>query len=210
MKLYGVLTPQEAHEVVEKLQGLEWKQGKASNHFATGTVKQNSEILPTDGDRQKELLNGLYEKLSGVMPDNFGKVMVVPKFNRYQVGDAYHAHADAGWMGNRIRTDLACTLFLNDDYEGGELNANGVVIKGMPGQCVVYECWRPHWVNPVTKGERIAAITWIQSGIRSAEHREIIDMFLSVMSDLDRTSNEERLYARLSALYGKLIRMWLD
>jgi PKHD-type hydroxylase len=113
-------------------------------------------------------------------------------------------------MGRKIRTDLACTLFLNDDYDGGELCANGLSVKGEPGTCVVYECWRPHWVNPVTRGERICAITWMQSAIRDATQREVLNLFQSVLKEVDRTSNEARFYPRLSALYGKLIRMWME
>jgi PKHD-type hydroxylase len=142
--------------------------------------------------------------------DNFVSEMLVPKFNRYGVGDAYRSHADAGFMGKRLRTDLACTLFLNDDYEGGELCANGFEVKGEPGVAVVYECWRPHEVRPVTRGERICAITWMQSYIRDSSQREVLGYMRSVMAGINRQTDEERHWAPLTAVYGKLIRMWME
>lgn len=210
MKFYQLLSAEEAGSIVDKISGSEWAQGRASSDFATGTVKKNRELKATDGEPAASILKDLHKKLEVLQDEHFLKLMLVPKFNRYGVGEAYHAHADAAWMGNKIRTDLACTIFLTDDYDGGELCVNGVSVKGTPGTCVVYECWRPHWVNPVTRGERLCAITWMQSGIRDAAQREVLNIFQSVLSDVDRVSNEERLYPRLTALYGKLVRMWLE
>lgn len=209
MKFYRVLSADEAGSIVERIRGMEWAQGRASSDLATGTVKKNHELHATD-PAAAPILKDLHKRLEALQDEHFIQLMLVPKFNRYGVGDAYHAHADAGWMGRKIRTDLACTIFLNYDYDGGELCVNGMSLKGEPGTCVVYECWRPHWVNPVTRGERLCAITWMQSGIRDATQREVLNIFQSVLSDVDRTSNEERLYPRLTALYGKLVRMWLE
>lgn len=210
MKCYQVLSAEEAKGIVEQIRIMPWKQGKASNEFATGTVKQNHELQV--GGEAEWLLKDLHQRIEShpLMDDNLVRLMMVPKFNRYAVGESYHSHADAAWMGRKIRTDLACTLFLTDDYDGGELVVNGMAVKGQPGTCVVYECWRPHEVRTVTRGERICAITWMQSLIRDATERELIGLFRSVLSDVDRTSNEERLYPRLSAIYGKLMRLWME
>jgi PKHD-type hydroxylase len=210
MRLYQVLSADEAGSIVERIRGMEWAQGRASSPLATGTVKKNRELKATDGEPAESILKDLHKRLEALQDEHFIRLMLVPRFNRYGVGEAYHEHADAAWMGRRIRTDLACTIFLTDDYDGGELCVNGVSLKGEPGTCVVYECWRPHHVNPVTRGERICAITWMQSGIRDETQREVLNLFQSVLKDVDRTSDEERLYPRLSALYGKLVRIWLE
>lgn len=209
MKFYRVLSADEAARIVEKITGADWARGLASSDLATGIVKKNRELHATD-PVATPILKDLHKRLESLQDEHFVQLMLVPKFNRYGVGDAYHTHADAGWMWRRIRTDLACTIFLNDDYDGGELCVNGMSLKGEPGTCVVYECWRPHEVRPVTRGERICAITWMQSGIRDSTQREVLNLFQSVLSDVDRTSNEERLYPRLTALYGKLVRMWME
>lgn len=208
MKFYRVLSAEEAGSIVERIQDVEWAQGRASSDLATGMVKKNHEL--SGGEIAGPILNDLHKRLEALQDEHFIRLMLVPRFNRYSEGDAYHEHADAGWMGRKIRTDLACTIFLTDDYDGGELCVNGMSLKGEPGTCVVYECWRPHWVNPVTRGERICAITWMQSGIRDATQREVLNLFQSVLKEVDRNSNEERFYPRLSALYGKLVRMWME
>jgi PKHD-type hydroxylase len=133
-----------------------------------------------------------------------------PRFNRYGEGEEYKTHADGAWMGRSMRTDLACTLFLNDDYEGGELHINGMDIKAGAGVAVVYPCWRPHSVKPVTKGERIAAITWIQSLFRDETERELMQMLQGVLGDIDREQPEGRHYASLSTVYSKLMRIWME
>ena len=199
--------------MVEALQSQKWNQGRASTELATGTVKQNKELEVRDNDTVRELSRTVHERITtheGLMNDCFAEHVMVPKFNRYDEGDAYYSHADAGLMGGRLRTDLAYTLFLSEGYKGGELCVNDTAIVGGAGQIVVYECWRPHYVNPVLQGSRICAIGWIQSLIRDYTKLEIIRLLHGVLSDIDRTGEEERLYPRLSAVYGKLIRKWIN
>jgi len=50
----------------------------------------------------------------------------------------------------------------------------------------------------------------MQSRIKDAEKRELIDMLRSVLGDIDRDSKEGRHYASLSSVYGKLLRMWME
>jgi PKHD-type hydroxylase len=211
MRTYRLFSAEEAAEIAADL--TEWEVGLAATPFATGTVKKNEEIqaVRPDGEvhpRAAQIHDRI--KQSPLWQEHVLRHVMVPKFNRFRDGGEYQDHADSGWLGGKIRTDLACTVFLNDDYEGGELCANGLKIKGPPGTCVVYECWRPHHVAPVTKGERICAITWMQSLIPDYTKIEMMQMLQSVMSDIDRQSSEQRLYARLSSVYGKLMRMWMN
>src|SRR3546814_7881176 len=54
-------------------------------------------------------------------------LILPPRFNRYAGGGEYGFHVDGAVMqlaeGEQLRSDLSCTLFLNDpgDYEGGRL-----------------------------------------------------------------------------------------
>lgn len=211
MQTYQLFSREEAADLVSGL--TDWQTGLAATPYATGTVKKNQEIQAVfpNGDVHPVAAE-IHTRIKGsqLFQDHLLRHVMVPKFNRYLEGDEYQAHADAGWLGGKLRTDLACTVFLNDGYEGGELVANGFEVKGPPGSCVVYECWRPHWVNPVTSGERICAITWLQSLIGDHTKLEVMQMLQGLLKDVDRTSSESRLYARLSSVYGKLMRMWMD
>lgn len=79
-----------------------------------------------------------------------------------------------------IRTDLAMTIFLSDPtaYEGGELviqtSFGPVPLKPAKGDAILYPCQFLHCVNEVKKGERLAAVTWVQSNIQLTEQRQIL------------------------------------
>jgi PKHD-type hydroxylase len=150
---------------------------------------------------------------SPLMRREFLESMFAPRFSRYATGGKYDVHADSAFMGP-VRTDLAMTLFLTDDYEGGELCIDGIGLNGAPvkvkcsaGYAVVYECWRPHWVEPVTKGERIVAVTWLQSRIQNAEDREILQRLCEVIEDVGtgKMGAQER-FAKLGAVHDKLVK----
>ena len=130
-------------------------------------------------------------------------------FNRYRGGDAYGFHVDDPVMGE-VRTDLSFTLFLSDPetYEGGALLIDGLdgerEVKLSVGSLVLYPTGALHRVTPVTSGERLAAVGWIQSLIRRADEREIL-------FDLGRTraslpDGEARL--TLDKAIGNLVRLW--
>ncbi len=144
-------------------------------------------------------------------------------FNKYTGGGTYNKHTDAPFM-HETRTDLACTMFLTDpdSYEGGELcieQPNGAIIKhkGKKGDCIIYDCGAPHWVTPVTKGERICGIAWIQSNVRDPRKREVLhDMYTmcNEMEPLVDYKDEECKYRKwfvyLGKTHGNLMRFWVE
>jgi len=72
--------------------------------------------------------------------------------------DTFHAHSDE----TRKLTALA---FLNDDYEGGKffLNSDGNLIypPQEKGTVLIFPSYMVHGVEPVTKGIRYSAVTWL-------------------------------------------------
>lgn len=193
MKAYRLFTEQEARELAASV--TDWEPGKASND--TTVTKRNDESK-SGADRVTERLLG-----SAIPKLHFVQEISPPKFNRYRDGGEYGPHSDASQM-HGVRSDLACTLFLSDGYEGGELCVMGHEVKLAPGEVMVYECWRPHYVKPVTKGERVAAIWWMQSYIRSEEQRDLLGMLRSVIGE----TKDEQHFAKLGAVHEKLTKMW--
>lgn len=75
---------------------------------------------------------------------------------------------------------MSLTIWLTDDYEGGELLIDGIPYKGKVGEGVLYSGSTIHEVKPVIRGERVCLITWIQSEIRDPEIREIVQSLSQV------------------------------
>ena len=104
--------------------------------------------------------------------------------SRYEPGQSYGYHVDNALMGG-IRTDLSFTLFLSDPdtYEGGALEIDETdgarSIRLEAGAMIVYPSTLLHSVTPVTKGQRLAIVGWVESWVRDAEDR-------SILFDLDR------------------------
>ena len=99
-------------------------------------------------------------------------------------------------------------------YEGGELEIDTISgtdqIKFAAGDAVVYPSTLLHEVKPVTSGERIVFVTWVESLIRHGDAREIL-------FDLDRA--RRTIFARdgkcdtfdlLSKVHANLLRQWVE
>lgn len=85
---------------------------------------------------------------------------------RYSVGQSMWLHADRhpDIKGSSAWPVLACTINLNDDYEGGELVVldGEVTVPPRTGDAVMFPAnfLYPHEVKEVTRGVRYAIVTW--------------------------------------------------
>lgn len=219
---YRIMTPAQAQEYVEAVSKLEWEQGKARTKEATGTVKKNEEIKISTSPQAEALIQSVVGKMKehkNIFIDHMVKKMMSPKFNRYLNSGEYQRHGDAAVMGGKVRTDLSCTVFLShpDTYKGGDLCIEGSdgghhSIKGDPGTCVVYPCRMPHWVTPVTEGERICLITWFESCYRNPQQRELQRRFLRYLHDMEKEADLRygHYHTAFGSIQSELQRMWLD
>lgn len=141
-----------------------------------------------------------------------------PMMTRYGPGMRYGAHADAAYIqlpGGPIRSDLSCTIFLNDpaDYEGGALRitlgTRDLRFRGAPGSAIVYPSDTLHEVEPVTKGERLVAITFIQSRIADPFRRNLL-YDLNEVAALEGLRMTPENFAQLQLVQQKLLRHWGD
>lgn len=141
-----------------------------------------------------------------------------PMMTRYTAGMRYGSHFDVAFlrMGQgMLRSDLSCTIFLNDpkSYEGGalcvHLGTGDLRFKGLPGSAIVYPSDSLHEVEPVTEGERLVAITFIQSRVRDPFQRDIIYEVGEVAALEGNGMTNENL-TRLQRIQQNLLRAWSE
>ena len=141
-----------------------------------------------------------------------------PIYARYTAGMEYGYHIDDPIMGPpaaRYRSDIAITIFLNapQEYEGGELAIESPLgnreVKLPAGHAVLYPASSYHAVKPVTAGERLVAVTWVQSLVRRADHREILVHLDQARQALAGEGQAETL-RHIDLCYANLFRMWAE
>ncbi|HVY49347.1 MAG TPA: 2OG-Fe(II) oxygenase [Minicystis sp.] len=99
-----------------------------------------------------------------------------------------------------------------DAYEGGELvvrtEAGERAFKGDAGDALVYPSGRLHRVAPVTRGERVVAVSWIQSLVRDDAARELLFSLAEVETSLAARGGADADVARLRQVRYALVRRW--
>lgn len=82
---------------------------------------------------------------------------------KYQSGEEYKMHYDGGTGVGRA---ISAVCYLNNDYEGGEIEFPyfKIKIKPEPGMLILFPSnyAYSHIAHPVTKGTKYAMVTWIR------------------------------------------------
>jgi PKHD-type hydroxylase len=144
-----------------------------------------------------------------------------PLFNRYAGGQTFGTHFDNAILQvpgtpHRLRSDLSATLHLSDpaDYDGGELVVEDTygahAVKLPAGHMVVYPGSSLHRVNPVTRGERLAAFFWIQSMVRDDGRRTLLYDLDTAIQHVAVGLPDHPAVMQLTGVYHNLLRGWAD
>ncbi|GAB6195324.1 Fe2+-dependent dioxygenase [Lysobacter xanthus] len=151
-----------------------------------------------------------------MLPKQMARTTVV----RYEPGMTYGWHVDEALFPSTppMRSDISCTVFLSDpvDYDGGELTmqlgAQELAYKLPAGSALVYPSTTIHQVAPVTRGVRVAAITWLQSWVADAARREVLVQVEDARALIARNdpADAARIDVLLAAVRTNLFRMWAD
>lgn len=161
--------------------GMSWIRAEVQSHSGykdIDAVRTNVELCVT---RHAELGNRFAQKLHNKISECMVPITQSYMYKYRILGIPYHhewfnvlkysddqyfdAHVDGTPGSPRF---LSCVLYLNDDYEGGELefvNYN-VKIKAKAGTLVVFPSGfaHAHIAHPVTKGTKYAVVSWLVYG----------------------------------------------
>jgi PKHD-type hydroxylase len=214
LEIPQLLTPSEVARLTALSRELNFVDGKVSN---AGN--------PTKTNLQADLNDPRYGESSRIVAEAFGrsqefaefafpKTVAPPMLSRYDTGMKYGPHADSAYiMDGALRSDLSCTVFLSDpeSYEGGELVIHlgtvPVILKGQPGEAIVYPSTMLHEVRPVRSGSRLVSITFIESRIADENRRtQLYELGEVAALEGNRMTWQNRI--RLQVVYQNLTRMW--
>ena len=226
LQIRQVLTRDELRSARAILDRAAWADGRVTAGAQSALAKKN-EQLDQEGEAAKALrpivmqgLNRNADFFSAALP----KRVFPPLFNRYGgAANAFGNHVDnavrflPGTVGERVRTDISCTLFLAepDEYDGGELVIEDTFgpqrVKLPAGDMVLYPGTSVHRVDPVTRGHRVSSFFWVESIVRSDEQRRLLyEMDRHLMHLRGTVGEADPGVIGLTGTYHNLLRAWAD
>lgn len=215
-----VFNKDQVQQLRAKLDAADWVDGRVTAGHQSALTKQNSQI-PETHPVAREVGEVILQALgrnplfrSAALPLK----VFPPLFNRYAGGQTFGTHVDNAIRthtatGQRIRTDLSCTLFFSDpeEYDGGELivedTYGGHSVKLFAGSMVLYPSTSLHHVTPVTRGARVSSFFWLQSMVRSDERRTLLFELDGSIQMLEPGSAPA---VKLTGVYHNLLRQWVE
>lgn len=216
-RILQILTDAEVAQCRQIAAATPFVDGRISNPH--NKAKHNEQLHdPSAYQQSSDLLRAALAQSAEFVEFAFPVALAPPLMTRYKPGMKYGAHADAAFIqlpGTTIRSDLSCTIFLSEpaDYDGGELHVRlgdgDLRFKLKPGEAIVYPSDSLHQVVPVTRGERLVAISFIQSRIQDPFRRNLL-FELNEVAALEGLKMEHDNYSRLQLVQQNLLRHWAD
>ncbi len=192
--------------------------GQSAPGLAAAEIKRNEQLSTQSGLHKHvtQVIAGALNRSETFRTAALPKVIQPPILSRYRAGMGYGTHIDnpiRRWPVP-MRLDLSITLFLAEPggYEGGELVIETPYgeqsIKLPAGHGVLYPTTMLHRVETVTAGERLVAVTWIQSMVQDQGKRSLLWELAQVTQWAQEAAPDSKPYHQLSNVRANLVRMW--
>jgi PKHD-type hydroxylase len=216
LQIGDFLSEAEVRQVAELARQAKFIEGRRSNPH--NLAKSSAIVDPADalGQQGGQIALGAFQRSEQARNFAFPQRMAIPQLTRYGTGQAYGVHTDAAFLPSGqqpLRSDISCTIFISDPltYQGGDLviylGAQEVRVKGTPGMAVLYPSTSLHQVTPVTAGERLVILTFIESQIADERKRNLLYMLNEVRA-AEGLKIEWGSRTRLEYISMNLHRMW--
>ena len=216
LQIPDLLSPAEVQALGQLARQVKYIDGKRSNPH--NVAKQN--VIADVGDpvsqKASQMALAALQRSEQARNFVFPRRLPAPTFSRYAAGMKYGAHTDAAFLpvaAEPLRSDVSCTIFISrpEDYQGGELlihlGTEAVGIKAAAGSAIFYPSTTLHEVMPVSAGERIVMITFIESQIPDQLQRELL-YTLGEVRALEGLKMEWQNRTQLEFVISNLQRMW--
>jgi PKHD-type hydroxylase len=216
LEISDVLNPAEIARLRQIAGSASFVDGRVSN--PGNPTKQNTQIDPGCAEYEEAgriVALGL-ERNEEFSRFTFPVRVATPLLCRYEPGMSYGKHPDSAYLPMQpapLRSDVSCTVFIADPetYEGGELTihlgSRPIAVKGPAGSAVVYPSTTIHEVQPVRSGQRLVAITFIESQIVDEKKRDLLYTLNEVVA-LEGLGMQWENRVRLEHVRQSLHRMW--
>jgi PKHD-type hydroxylase len=216
LQVENFLAPAEVEAIAAIAGEAKFIEGRRSNPH--NLAKDNTISDPNDPTARKagQIALAALQRSEEVKNFVFPQRIALPTLCRYAAGMKYGAHIDAAFLPvgpQPLRSDVSCTMFIANPagYEGGELviylGTQATRIKGNAGSAVFYPSTHVHEVTPVTGGERLVMITFIESQVPDEIQRELL-YTLGEVRALEGLKMEWRNRTQLEYVIANLLRMW--
>ncbi len=215
----NVLDPATLADVLSLTQALDWGPGAATAGWHAREVKNNTQALAGPVlDRVRATITAALEKNDVVRSMALPRRIFPPLVSKCRAGEGYGTHVDDAVIGGTLglRSDLSVTVFLSDPggYDGGELVVESLAgadaAKASAGDAVLYPSTTLHRVEPVTRGERLVAVTWIESQVRDAGRREILFDLDRARRTIFEREGKSATFDLVTKSYSNLLRRWAE
>jgi PKHD-type hydroxylase len=212
----NVLTPAEVDQIRQIASTVRFVGGRLSNPHNLAKNNLQADISQPEAAKAAQIAGAAIARNDEINRFVFPKRIASPLLARYEVGMTYGMHADAPFLPlptSPLRSDVSGTIYIADpaSYAGGELvihlGSEKVTIKGEPGSMVVYPSTTLHEVMPVTTGQRLVMITFIESVIPDQTQRELLWQ-LNEVHGLEGLTMKWENRTRLQYVIASLHRMW--
>jgi PKHD-type hydroxylase len=224
LEIPEVLSRDEVRALRQLIDAGPWVDGNETSGHQSRLAKRNEQLA--EGSQTAREASRMVTDALGRVPLFIAAALPLkvfpPLFNRYAEGGQFASHVDNAirqlrGTDFRIRSDLSCTLFLEEpeDYEGGELVVEDMFgkhrVKLSAGSMILYPASSLHHVTPVTSGARVASFFWLQSMVRDHEQREqLFRLDTAIQTLTARDGGDNRTVIELTSIYHNLLRRWAD
>lgn len=181
IKVYQILTEEECDYILKEIKDNEYYRATTAKVGETDLTPQidkyrtNSQTVISHGSDADNLI---YERVSlsyakwlESLPDDLYKKLWGNHFrsikdtgyevNRYEKSEYYDMHIDE-LPGRKIDRIASFVLYLNDDFEGGDLVFPFCKFTPKKGHAIIFPSnWMyPHKSEPIIEGTKYSVVTW--------------------------------------------------
>jgi PKHD-type hydroxylase len=216
LEVQGVLTKDEVTRLRQIADEAPFVDGRISNPHNTAKSNMQADMTSQHYAESSKIASAALARTREFRDFAFPKRFGPPLLTRYQPNMKYGPHFDSAYItaqNQTFRSDVSATIFISDPstYQGGELvihmGARSIAFKGAPGSAIFYPSTTLHEVAPVRSGERLVAITFVQSLVPD-EHKRNQLYELNEIAALEGESMSWENRTRLEGVRSNLLRMW--